>query len=112
MALRNNAGVQRAAEGEIKADVQAGKQYQVIPVGRKAEGYFRFRNYDITAVHTGFTDNPSYEDARAIAQPLIERYEAGDLDRVQLAYTRFISAGRQEVIVRALLRHPLALRRH
>ena len=57
-------------------------------------------------MHTGFSDNPSYEDARTIAAPLIERYEAGELDRVQLAYTRFITAGRQEVVVRALL--PLA----
>ena len=44
-----------------------------------------------------------YEDARTIAAPLIERYEAGELDRVQLVYTRFITAGRQEVVVRALL---------
>ena len=75
-------------------------------IGRKAESYFRFRNYNIEAVYTGFTDNPSYEDARTIAQPLIARYEAGELDRVQLVYTRFISAGRQEIVVRPLL--PLA----
>ena len=42
-----NAGIQRATEGEIKADVVAGKRYQVIPVGRKAEGYFRFRGYEL-----------------------------------------------------------------
>ena len=40
-----NAGVQRAAEGEVKADVLAGKGYAIIPVGRKAESYFRFRGY-------------------------------------------------------------------
>ena len=77
--------------------------YALVTVGRKAEGYFRFRNFDIAAVHAGFSDNPSYEDARAIAASLIERYEAGELDLVQLVYTRFITAGRQEVIVRALL---------
>src|SRR6478735_6913504 len=38
-----NAGVQRATEGEIKADALAGKQYLVVPVGRKVEKYFRFR---------------------------------------------------------------------
>ncbi len=37
-----NSGVQRAAEGEIKADILAGKDYTIIPVGKKAEGYFRF----------------------------------------------------------------------
>ena len=44
-----NAGVQRAAEGEIKADVLQGRDYSVIAVGRKAESYFRFRGYKIKA---------------------------------------------------------------
>jgi F-type H+-transporting ATPase subunit gamma len=101
-----NTAVIRAAEAEIRDHHALGHEYELFAVGRKAESYFRFRNYAIEAVHAGFTDNPTYENARAIAAPLIERYEAGDLDRVQLAYTRFISAGRQEVVVRALL--PLA----
>jgi F-type H+-transporting ATPase subunit gamma len=101
-----NSAVIRATEAEIRDDARLGRQYELVTVGRKAEGYFRFRNYDIVAVHSGFSDNPAYEDARSIAAPLIERYEAGDLDRVQLVYTRFVSAGRQEVVVRALL--PLA----
>ena len=42
-----NAGVQRAAEGEIKADVLAGMGYEIIPVGRKAESYFKFRDYGL-----------------------------------------------------------------
>ena len=41
-----------------------------------------------------------------IADSVVNRYEAGDLDLVQLVYTRFITAGRQEVVVRNLL--PLA----
>jgi F-type H+-transporting ATPase subunit gamma len=101
-----NSAVIRATEAEIRDHAARGRDYELVVVGRKAEGYFRFRKYGIAAVHAGFSDNPSYEDARGIARSLIERYEAGDLDRVQLVYTRFISAGRQEVIVRALL--PLA----
>ena len=63
-----NAGVQRAAEGEIKADVLQGRDYSVIAVGRKAESYFRFRGYKIKAKFNGFSDNPSYENAREIGQ--------------------------------------------
>ncbi|MFM8643909.1 MAG: F0F1 ATP synthase subunit gamma, partial [Actinomycetota bacterium] len=46
-----NAGVLRATEGEVKADVLAGKQYAVVPVGRKSENYFKFRGY---ALRDGF----------------------------------------------------------
>src|SRR4029453_19293015 len=98
-----NAGVQRAAEGEVKADVLAGKGYAIIPVGRKAESYFRFRGYELGEPFAGFSDNPSYEDAKRIGQHVIELYSRGEVDRVELVYTRFISAGSQEVVLRPLV---------
>ena len=98
-----NAGVQRAAEGEIKADVLAGKDYTVIPVGRKAEGYFRFRGYNLGQPFNGFSDQPSYADARAIGEHVVDLFVTGQVDRVELVYTRFVSAGNQEVVLRPLV---------
>jgi F-type H+-transporting ATPase subunit gamma len=98
-----NAGVQRAAEGEIKADVVAGKQYQVIPVGRKAEGYFRFRGYQLGERFGGFSDNPKLSDAKRIGEHVVELFTSGAVDRVELVYTRFVSPGNQEVVLRPLV---------
>src|SRR3954471_4364179 len=98
-----NAGIQRAAEGEIKADVEAGRDYRIIAVGRKVEGYFRFRGYNIDSSYTGFSDQPTYEDARRIGRHVIELFTAGEVDRVELVYTRFVSAGSQEVVLRPLV---------
>jgi F-type H+-transporting ATPase subunit gamma len=98
-----NAGVQRAAEGEIKADVLAGKSYTIIPTGRKAEGYFRFRGYTIANTFAGFSDSPTYADAKRIGQYVIDLFTSGEVDRVELVYTRFISAGNQEVVLRPLV---------
>jgi F-type H+-transporting ATPase subunit gamma len=98
-----NAGVQRAAEGEVKADVLAGKGYAIIPVGRKAESYFRFRGYTLGQGFAGFSDNPGYADAKAIGQHVVDLYTSGAVDRVELVYTRFISAGSQEVVLRPLV---------
>jgi F-type H+-transporting ATPase subunit gamma len=98
-----NAGVQRAAEGEIKADVLAGKDYAIIPVGRKAESYFRFRGYKLDKPFSGFSDNPTYDDAKAIGEHAVSLYMSGQVDRVELVYTRFISAGSQEVVLRPLV---------
>ena len=98
-----NAGVQRAAEGEIKKDVLKGSDYTVIAVGRKAEGYFRFRGYKIKHTFSGFSDNPTYADAKRIGEYVVERFLAGEIDRVELVYTRFISAGSQEVVQRPLV---------
>jgi len=98
-----NAGVQRAAEGEVKADVLAGRGYTVIPVGRKAEGYFRFRGYALGQAFNGFSDQPSYDDAREIGEHVVELFTSGEVDKVELVYTRFISAGSQEVVLRPLV---------
>jgi F-type H+-transporting ATPase subunit gamma len=98
-----NSGVMRAVEGEIKADVLAGKDYLVIPVGRKSEGYFRFRGYKMGQGFSGFSDTPSYADAKRIGEYVVDLYVSGKVDRVELVYTRFISAGSQEVVRRPLV---------
>ena len=98
-----NSGVQRAAEGEVKADVLAGKDYTIIPVGKKAEGYFRFRGYTLGKAFSGFSAQPSYEDARAIGEHVVDLFVSGEVDKVELVYTRFISAGSQEVVLRPLV---------
>jgi len=98
-----NSGVLRATEGEVRKDVAAGKNYVIVPVGRKAEGYLRFRGYNITQPFAGFSDNPTHADAVAIGQFVVDMFLRGEVDRVELVYTRFVSAGRQEVVRRPLV---------
>jgi F-type H+-transporting ATPase subunit gamma len=98
-----NAGVQRATEGEVKADVLSGKDYTIVPVGKKAEGYFRFRDYQLSQSFMGFSDQPTYEDARRIGEYVVDLFVSGKVDKVELVYTRFISAGSQEVVLRPLV---------
>jgi len=98
-----NAGVQRAAEGEIKACALEDMGYEIVPVGRKSESYFKFRGYDLGEPFNGFSDSPSYDDAKAIGQHVVELYASGHVDSVELVYTRFITAGSQEVVLRPLV---------
>jgi F-type H+-transporting ATPase subunit gamma len=98
-----NTGVLRATEGEIKADALKGAGHLVVPIGRKAEGYFRFRGYNITESFTGFTDNPPYSAAKQIGEFVVDLFTKGEVDKVVLVYTRFISAGSQEVVLRPLV---------
>jgi F-type H+-transporting ATPase subunit gamma len=98
-----NSSVIRAAEGEIKQDALAGVDYSLVLVGRKAESYFKVRGSRIDAKFQGFTDNPTYEHAKAIGQKVVEMYLSGEVDRVELVYTRFVSAGFQEVVQRPLV---------
>ncbi|MGH8985723.1 MAG: F0F1 ATP synthase subunit gamma [Acidimicrobiia bacterium] len=98
-----NSSVIRAVEGSMREQNEQGRDYALFLVGRKAESYFRYRNFRIDATFSGFSDQPSYEDARTIADAVRESYLDGRVDMVELVYTRFISAGRQEVVVRPLM---------
>jgi len=98
-----NTTVIRAAERQIQAARAEGKDFALVTVGRKAEGYFKFRNYPIDAVYSGFTDRPTYDEAVAIAARVTDLFINGGCDRIDLVYTRFISLGSQEVVVRRFL---------
>ncbi len=87
----------------MKAEIADGHEYAVVAVGRKAEGYFKFRGYQVAASFTGFSDNPTYDHAREIGQRVVKMYLDDEVDSVELVYTRFISAGSQEVVKRPLV---------
>jgi F-type H+-transporting ATPase subunit gamma len=95
-----NSSVIRAAERSMLRQRTEGRQTRLITVGKKASAYFRFRGWQIDETFEGFADQPGYENARQIAEFAVGRFEAGEYDRVELAYTQFLSAGSQKVVVR------------
>ena len=98
-----NAAVIKAAERQLDAARTSGADYSLILIGKKANDYFSFRNYKIDASYTGMSDTPTYENAREVANKVVEMFEAGELDRVELAYTEFVTMGTQKVTVRRYL---------
>lgn len=98
-----NNTVIRMAERAVIAAGERGQQYSLIVIGKKAQTYFRFRGYDIDAFFGGVTDQPTYEQAKEIAATVIDRFAEGSLASVELAYTRFLSAGSQEAVVARFL---------
>jgi len=98
-----NSSVIRAAEGSMKEQAELGRDYALFLVGRKAEGYFRYRNFRIDQSFTGFSDSPTYEDARKIGRAVTAAFVAEEVDMVELVYPRFITAGSQEVVRRPLV---------
>ena len=98
-----NTSVIRAAEREVQDRRADGIDYSLILIGKKAEGYFKFRNYRIDAAFNGMSDTPTFEDARTVAGLVAEAFVNGDVDQVQLVYTRFLSMGLQRVVVRRFM---------
>jgi F-type H+-transporting ATPase subunit gamma len=70
-----------------------GKEVDIYVSGRKGIGYFAFRQQPVVDSWSGFSDTPTYDAAREIADSLIEAFvaEEGDIavDEVHVVYTRF-----------------------
>jgi F-type H+-transporting ATPase subunit gamma len=98
-----NTSVIRAAERSVAEHQRQGRDYALFLVGRKAEGYFRYREYRIDGVFTGFSDRPTYEDARAVGSAATAAFLDEQIDLVEIIYTRFVTVGTQVVTQETLM---------
>ena len=98
-----NGSVVRAAlqrRAEIKEQADSGS---TSVSGKRGISAFRFANVPMEKTYTEFDDQPSFDAVAKIADELISRYTTGRIDRVDVAYTRFVSSSKQIPIVETLL---------
>ena len=72
-----NVNVIRTAEQLISRLRDDNKQVFLYVVGRKGVAYYRFRDREITSSWTGFSEQPSFNDAKEIGSTLIDAFVAG-----------------------------------
>jgi F-type H+-transporting ATPase subunit gamma len=101
-----NANVLRTVERLVRAGRSESREYAVVSVGRKAPSYLTFRGIDVAHAFTGFSDRPTFEDARSVGAAVTPAFLAEEVDQVLVVSTRFISAGKQVVETRQLLPLP------
>lgn len=82
----------RLAEHRIAEVERSGVDVRIYAVGKKAQGYFRYRGYRIEQAYLGVTDTPGYNNARAIANTIMEAYASKRIDSLEAFYTRYASA--------------------
>jgi F-type H+-transporting ATPase subunit gamma len=98
-----NSQIIRAGNRRLRELQNDGKQVLWYAVGRRGVSSLQFRNFDLDASWTGFTDRPAFSDARAVADGLASAYVDGKVDRVEVFYNGYISPVNQEVRHETLL---------
>jgi len=86
--------------GEYESD---GRDISFYASGRRGVSSLTFRGRDVVGAYTGFTERPSYADAREIAEDLMSAYVDGKVDRVDILYNGYVSPLVQEVRRETLL---------
>lgn len=87
-----NSAVIRLAEHKVGVHQAAGRTVHLYTVGAKALSYFRYRKYQIKHRWLAVTDTPTYADARAIANAVLDEYATGTVDAVEAFTTEYVSA--------------------
>lgn len=71
--------------------------------GQRGISAFRFRGIEPQQGYTHFEDKPTYQEADELATRYIEGYYAGEIDRLEIIYTKFISMSKQQPVHETLL---------
>ena len=84
-------------------DERAGAQLSVETIGRKSRDYFRKRGFNVTGDHIGIVERPTIEQAREIADKMIDLYSKAEIDAVYLGVNEFKSVMAPDIVVRKIL---------
>lgn len=99
-----NGNCLRLARDRRQALLDEGKEVDLYVSGKKGISWMKFQHLDwIGEGYTAFEDKPAYEDVEGVADTLFTSFLSGGVDRVEVAYTHYITAGRQKAVVETLL---------
>ena len=71
--------------------------------GKRGVGALKYRNVKADQTYLHFNDQPKFEEVEPIAERFLNEYATGKLDRLDVAYTKFITTSKQQAVVETLL---------
>lgn len=95
-----NSSVIRLLEDTIN---ESGRDAKLITIGTKARDYFKRRDYDISEIFTGISEQPDFYHAKRIGEKALELYKNKEVDEINIVFTRFVSTISQEPKILRLL---------
>jgi F-type H+-transporting ATPase subunit gamma len=98
-----SANVLRRTEELLQALREEGKEPKIYAVGRKAIGYYRFRERTVEKSWQGISERPSYDNAKEIADTLITAFLDHEVDEIFGVFTDYVSALTQRAEARRFL---------
>jgi F-type H+-transporting ATPase subunit gamma len=99
-----NGNCLRLMRGHRQGLIDEGKEVTLFASGKKALSWLRFAKIPFEGEgYTQFEDKPAYTEVEKVADTLLKLFVTGEVDRVDVVYTHYLSAGRQEPKIETVL---------
>jgi F-type H+-transporting ATPase subunit gamma len=98
-----NASIFREAGAHIRRIQADGVNLHLELSGKRAIAFYRYQGLRAEATYTHFEEKPAFEEVDEIASRYISEYVGRRIDRVSVAYMKFLNAARQIPVVETLL---------
>ena len=98
-----NGGVLRLAQGRIRQAKADQLPLEIEVSGKRGIGFFKFQKIETTASYTHFEDKPTFEEVDVLARRFVQLFVSGEIDRLDVSYTKFETMSRQKSVIETLL---------
>ncbi len=98
-----NGGIIRLAQQRIREAKAANVALDLEVSGKRGINFFRFQKQLMSQTYTQYEDKPTFDDVDPLAKRYIEAFVSGQIDRLDVVYTRFESMSKQKSTIETLL---------
>ncbi len=98
-----NSAALRLATKKRQELLELSESLQLYVSGKRGINGFRFRKIEIDESFTHFDDQPRFDEVELLANRYMNAYVTGQIDRLDVVHTQFISTARQQAVAETLL---------
>ncbi|GDX91538.1 MAG: ATP synthase F1 subunit gamma [Planctomyces sp.] len=98
-----NASVLRQAVAHLRGLRERGVDVSLEVSGKRGIKFLNFQKIAYSQAYTHFEDKTTFAEVEVLASRYVDDYIAGRIDRLDVAYTRFISSSKQLSVVETIL---------
>lgn len=98
-----NGNVLRMATRNYEEHQESNTPVNLEVSGKRGIAFLRFRRIQIDTTYTSFEDRPQFEEVDVLANQYIGQFLRGEIDKLEVVYTKFLSSSRQVPVTETLL---------
>ena len=98
-----NGAVLRHVMGRLKEAKANGEELTLEVAGKRGQAFLKFQGIEPDRFYGNFEDKPRFDEVDEIAKRYIDGFVSGEIHRVDVAFTEFLSSARQQATLQTLL---------